>query len=79
MSLFEYDEEKHMKFVREEGWEDGYAKGCEAGLQQGREEGQKQGQLQVLTNLIKQGILTVEEAAGIAGLSAEELKAASSK
>ena len=95
MSLFEYDEEKHMKFVREEGWEDGYAKGCEAGLQQGREEGreegwkegreegqkqgQKQGQLQVLTSLIERGILTIEEAAGVVGLPVEELKSASSK
>ena len=95
MSLFEYDEEKHMKCVREEGWEDGYAKGCEAGLQQGREEGreegwkegreegqkqgQKQGQLQVLTSLIERGILTIEEAAGVVGLPVEELKSASSK
>ena len=23
VSIFEYDQEKHMKFIREEGWEEG--------------------------------------------------------
>lgn len=27
MSIFEYDEEKHMKYLRQEGFEEGYGKG----------------------------------------------------
>ena len=29
MSIYEYDEVKHMRQTREEGYEDGYNKGCE--------------------------------------------------
>lgn len=39
MSIYEYDEEKHMRQEREENWRDGN----EAGLIQGREEGRKEG------------------------------------
>ena len=35
MSIFEYDQEKHMRFVKEEGFEEGYEKG----RTEGREEG----------------------------------------
>lgn len=37
VSIYEYDEQKHMKFVREEGYEDG----LEDGLEKGRKEGEK--------------------------------------
>ena len=33
MSIYEYDEQKHMKFVREEGYEDGYESGIMDGEQ----------------------------------------------
>ncbi len=40
VSIFEYDEETHMRQVREEGWEDGLEKGREEGLEKGRTEGE---------------------------------------
>ncbi|MBQ7066126.1 MAG: hypothetical protein IJN92_04835, partial [Lachnospiraceae bacterium] len=39
MSIFEYDEEKHKKFLRQEGFEDGLTQGMERGLAQGMERG----------------------------------------
>ena len=35
MSIFEYDEEKHKKFLRQEGFEDGLTQGMERGLERG--------------------------------------------
>ncbi len=35
VSIFEYDEEIHMRQVREEGWEDGLEKGLEKGRTEG--------------------------------------------
>lgn len=35
MSIYEYDEEKHMRQTREEGFEDGYEKGHESGYRNG--------------------------------------------
>jgi flagellar biosynthesis/type III secretory pathway protein FliH len=34
MSIFEYDEEQHLRTVREEGYEDGMADGYEQGVSQ---------------------------------------------
>ncbi len=39
MSIYEYDEELHMKTTREEGDEDGYASGKEDGYTSGIETG----------------------------------------
>ena len=41
MSIFEYDEEKHKKFLRQEGFEDGLTQGMERGLEQGLTQGQE--------------------------------------
>ncbi len=38
MSIFEYDEEKHMRMVRSEGFEDGLEQGIEQGIGQGIEQ-----------------------------------------
>ena len=47
MSIFEYDQEKHMKQEREAAWEDGHAAGVEegrtAGIQEGIEKGRAAG------------------------------------
>ena len=47
MSIFEYDQEKHMKQEREAAWEDGHAAGVEegrtAGIQEGRTAGIEEG------------------------------------
>ena len=44
MSIFEYDEEKHMRTVREEGMEEGIAQGIEQGIEKGIEQGIEQGE-----------------------------------
>ena len=36
MSIFEYDEEKHMRTVRKEGYEDGVVYGTKVGMEQGK-------------------------------------------
>lgn len=41
MSIFEYDEEKHMKSVQEWGYQKGHADGEKTGLARGREEGEQ--------------------------------------
>lgn len=42
MSIFEYDQEKHMRQEREAAWEDGHAAGVEEGLERGRAAGLKE-------------------------------------
>ena len=48
MSIFEYDQEKHIRMEREEAWEDGrregLQKGRESGLREGRESGLREGE-----------------------------------
>ena len=43
MSIFEYDQEKHMRQEREAAWEDGHAAGIEEGRAVGIEEGRTAG------------------------------------
>ena len=43
MSIFEYDQEKHMRQEREAAWEDGHAAGVEEGRVAGVEEGLERG------------------------------------
>ena len=52
MSIFEYDEERHKKFLRQEGFEDGLTQGMERGLERGLVQGLTQGQELKLISLI---------------------------
>ena len=49
VSIYEYDEEKHMRQERETFWEDGWA----AGREEGRLEGRKEGKLDLLREQIQ--------------------------
>ena len=62
MSLFEYDEEQHLKTVHDEAWEDGYAAG------------EEKGGLKVLQILVAQGKLSAKEAAQMIGAPIEEFE-----
>ena len=67
MSIFEYDEEKHKKFLRQEGFEDGLTQGLERGLEQGMERGLEQGMAQGMErglNSWKESILELLEELG---------------
>jgi len=41
MSIFEYDQEKHIKQEKEESWEDGYGDGRKEGIKEGIKETQQ--------------------------------------
>ena len=53
MLLTEYDEKKHMKAIRKEGYEDGLEKGIEQGIEQGIEKGIEKGIEQKLETQIR--------------------------
>ena len=61
VSIYEYDEEKHMRQERETFWEDGWAAGREEGIREGeergrefgRKEGRQDGKLDLLKDLIQ--------------------------
>ena len=65
MSIFEYDQEKHMRQEREEAWADGH----NAGLK----EGQAAARLSMIIQMLKNG-MSEEEISRIAGASEEEIK-----
>lgn len=67
VSIYEYNEEKHMKFVREEGREEGLAAGRKEGFA-ARDE---------LILRMKQSGLPLEEISKISGMSVEEINALS--
>ena len=65
MSIYEYDEERHMRQTREEGMEEGDANGLSEGLLQGI--------TQTAINLLKSGLLTDIQIKEITGLDQEQL------
>lgn len=69
VSIYEYDEERHMRQTREEGMEEGYA----SGLSQGIEQGITQGIAQTAINLLKSGLLTDSQIREITGIEQEQL------
>ena len=70
VSIYEYDEERHMRQTREEGVEEGFA----SGLEQGMKQGMKQKEKQIAINLMNAGILTEEQICAVTGLDLEELE-----
>lgn len=65
VSIYEYDEERHMRQTREEGMEEGDANGLSEGLLQGI--------TQTAINLLKSGLLTDIQIKEITGLDQEQL------
>ena len=61
VSIYEYDEERHMRQTREEGVAEGYANGVTAGI------------TQIACNLIKSGTLTDTQISEITGLNQKKL------
>ena len=82
MCITEYDEERVFNALRKEereiGREEGMAKGIEKGIEKGMakgiEKGVAKGTLLTLAGLIKDGILSIADAAGRADMSVEEFK-----
>ena len=69
MSIFEYDQEKHMRMEREDAWEDGHADGIEEGRIAGIEEGMRK----TARNLSEMGV-PIETIASAAKVSVEEVQ-----
>ena len=59
---------------REEGRAEGLAEGEAKGLAEGREEGMAKGRWTTLAELVREGILTLQEAAKKAGMSEEHFR-----
>lgn len=72
MSIFEYDQEKHMRQEREAAWKAGKTAGIEegrrSGLEEGRQAGMKEGEEQILTLQIQKKLA---KGKGIAEIAAE--------
>lgn len=57
MSIFEYDEEKHMQALRSAGYEDG----LEQGIEQGIEQGARNSRYQIICNMLREHISRVNQ------------------
>ena len=78
MCITEYDETKVMEALREESREEGRAEGIEEGREEGRaegiEKGRAEGIFETLTDLVKEGILSIGIAAQKANMSVSEFE-----
>ena len=70
MCITEYDEERTLNEIKEE-W---LAEGMSLGLSQGIKQGLSQGKLITLIELVEEGILTLVDAAGKAGMTVSEFE-----
>lgn len=52
MSIYEYDQARHIRQEREEAWEEGRQEGREEGIQKGRQEEKRA----IALNLVKMGM-----------------------
>ena len=81
LSIFEYDQEKHMRQEREESYNEGVKEGRASGLKEGYNAGLKEGQraarLSMIMQMLKNG-MSEEDISRIAGASEEEIKNAKS-
>ena len=68
--LEEFDQEKYEEDLRRESWEDGRI----AGMEEGKREGKALGQKELLVNLYRKHLLTLEQAAEEYGTTAEEFR-----
>lgn len=71
MSIYEYNEEKHMRQEREAGREEGR----KTGIEEGRKEGQRKGRLEMICHALKNGAAS-EQLKELLGATEEELEAA---
>ena len=74
MCLTEYDEERIFAEAREDAREEGLKEGRAEGLAEGKAEGKAEGILTTLVGLVKDGILTLSDAANRANMSVSEFE-----
>ena len=71
MSIFEYDQEKHIRQEREEAWEEGHAEGRSSGLKDGQASGLKLAE--TIFRLFRKG-KTIDEISARCNLPAEQIR-----
>ena len=69
MLLTEYNEAEQIALFKEDGRREGRAEGLAEGLAEGRAEGRAEGIIETLVSLVKDGILSVRDAAKRAGIT----------
>ena len=74
MILEEFDQEKYEEDLRRESWEDGKIAGMEEGKSIGREEGKALEKKELLVNLYRKHLLTLEQSAEEYGTTTEEFQ-----
>ena len=74
VSIYEYDEAKHIALERQEAREEGRSEGRAEGRAEGKAEGIKQGIADALENLMENLHLTMEQAMDALGIPKEERK-----
>ena len=70
----EYAQEQYGRAQMEEGRKKGLKEGLKEGRKEGKKEGRKEGVMETLIPLIKDGVLTLKEAAARFGISEEALR-----
>ncbi len=71
---FEYMQMLARKDARSEGLREGEEIGLQKGLEQGLQKGLERGRLESYASLVRDGILSLSDAAKRSGLSEEQLK-----
>lgn len=65
---------EHYELEREEGRKEGLEEGLKKGMEEGLEEGRKEGVIETLKLLVKDGVLTIEDAAARAGMTEDAFR-----
>ena len=88
MFITEYDEQRAFAETKAEGWiegreegreegrKEGRKEGREEGRKEGREEGRAEGKIQAFAELVKDGLLTISQAAEKVHMTVPEFEAA---
>ena len=69
MLLTEYNEAETMELFKEDGRKEGRKEGRREGRREGRKEGRKEGIWETLISLVRDGLLSIKDAAARAGVS----------
>ena len=72
MTSMKWDLDTALEVTRREGIE----QGIEKGIEQGREQGKKRGRWETLTELVKDGMISLRDAAKKAGMTEAEFRKA---
>ena len=73
VSIYEYDEEKHLRMEREQSYADGLEQGIERGIERGIEQGIVQEQYRMAQEMYKKGF-PLEQISELIGVDKEQIE-----